>query len=87
MPVGYGGGISSLEIAMKVFQLDLEKVIINTTLENNIELLAQIGAIYGVQVVVASIDYKKSFLGGNKANFASGSRKSAHSPIKLAQLA
>jgi cyclase len=87
MPVGYGGGISSLEIARKVFQLGIEKVIINTALENNLELLAQIAAIYGAQAVVASIDYKMSFLGGKKAYFASGSRKSAHSPIGLAQIA
>lgn len=87
MPVGYGGGISSLEIARNVFQLGVEKVIINTALENNLELLAQIAAIYGAQAVVASIDYKKSFLGGKKVYFASGSRKSAHSPIELAQLA
>ena len=87
MPVGYGGGISSLEVAMKVFQLGVEKVIINTALENNIELLAQIGAIYGAQAVVASIDYKKSFLGGNKAYFMSGTRKSDHSPIELAHIA
>ena len=87
MPVGYGGGISSLEIARKIFRLGVEKVIINTALENNIGLLAQITSIYGAQAVVASIDYKKSFLGGNKAYFAGGSRKSAHSPIELAQIA
>ena len=70
-----------------MFQFGVEKVIINTALENNLELLAQIAAIYGAQAVVASIDYKMSFLGGKKAYFASGSRKSAHSPIELAQIA
>jgi len=86
-PYQHGCRILSLEIARKVFQLGLEKVIINSALENKIELLAQIGAIYGAQAVVASIDYKKSFLGVKKAYFASGSRKSAHSPIELAQIA
>ena len=87
MPVGYGGGISSLEIAQKVFQLGVEKVIINTALQNNLQLLADIAAIYGAQAVVASIDYKKGFIGGTKAYFTNGTKKSGHTPQELAQIA
>ena len=86
-PYQHGCRILSLEIGRKVFQLGVEKVIINTALENNLEILAQIAAIYGAQAVVAIIDYKKSFLGGKKAYLGSRSRKSAHSPIELAELA
>jgi cyclase len=87
MPVGYGGGVSNLEIAQKVFQLGVEKVIINTALQNNQQLLANIAAIYGAQAVVASIDYKKSFMGGTKAYFTNGTKKSSHTPQELAQIA
>jgi cyclase len=87
MPVGYGGGISSLAIAQKVFQLGVEKVIINSALQNNQQLLANIAAIYGAQAVVASIDYKKSFLGGIKAYFTNGAKKSVHTPAELARIA
>jgi cyclase len=87
MPVGYGGGISSLAIAQKVFQLGLEKVIINTALQNNLQLLADIAAIYGAQAVVASIDYKKSFLGGTRSYFTNGTKKSCHTPQELAKIA
>lgn len=87
MPVGYGGGVASLEIAQKVFQLGVEKVIINTALQNNQQLLADISAIYGAQAVVASIDYKKSFMGGTKAYFTNGTKKSPHTPPELAQIA
>jgi len=87
MPVGYGGGISSLAIAQKVFQLGVEKVIINTSLRGSKQLLADISAIYGSQAVVASIDYKKSFMGGTKAYFTSGTIKSGYSPEELAQIA
>ena len=87
MPVGYGGGVSNLEIAQKVFQLGVEKVIINTALQNNQQLLADIAAIYGAQAVVASIDYKKSFMGGTKAYFTNGTKKSSHTPQELAQIA
>jgi cyclase len=76
-----------LEIAIKVFQLGLEMVVINSALEKNEQLLAQIASIYGAQAVVASIDYKKSFLSGTKAYFTSGSKKSAYTPLELAQMA
>jgi cyclase len=85
MPVGYGGGILSLAIAQKVFQLGVEKVIINTALQNNQQLLADIAAIYGAQAVVASIDYKKGFIGGAKTYFTNGTKKSGHTPQELAQ--
>ena len=86
MPVGYGGGISCLAIAQKVFQLGVEKVIINTALQNNLKLLTDIAAIYGAQAVVASIDYKKGFIGGTKAYFTNGTKKSGQSPHEFAQI-
>jgi cyclase len=49
--------------------------------------LAEIAAIYGAQAVVASVDYKKSFLGGTKCYFKSGTNKSKFTPIDLAQFA
>jgi cyclase len=84
MPVGYGGGISSLEIAQKVFQLGVEKVIINTALQHNQQLLADIATIYGAQAVVASIDYKKGLIGGIKTYFTNGTKKSGNTPQELA---
>ena len=87
MPVGYGGGIANLEIAKKIFQLGVEKVIINTALTKNINLLSEISAIYGAQAVVASIDYKKGFIGGTKAYFTNGTKKSNNTPQELAQIA
>lgn len=87
MPVGYGGGIVSLAIAQQVFKLGVEKVIINTALQNNQHLLAEIAAIYGAQAVVASIDYKKAFIGGTKAYFTNGTKKSVFTPQELAEIA
>jgi cyclase len=85
MPVGYGGGIANLEIAKKVFQLGVEKVIINSALTKNINLLLEISAIYGAQAVVGCIDYKKSFLGGTKAYFTNASQKSNATPLEWAK--
>lgn len=87
VPIGYGGGISSLAIAQKLFRLGVEKVIINSALLNNHQLLADIVAIYGAQAVVASIDYKKGFIGGTKAYFTNGTKKSSYTPQELALIA
>jgi cyclase len=87
MPVGYGGGISSLDTAKRVFQLGVEKVVINTALAENTDLISSIANIYGAQAVVASIDYKKRFFGGSKAYFINGSNKSHYTPVDLARKA
>jgi cyclase len=87
MPVGYGGGISSLAIAKKVFQLGVEKVIINTAIQYNIQIITDIAAIFGSQAVVVSIDYKKSFIGGTMVYFTCGTKKSRRTPHELAKIA
>ena len=86
MPVGYGGGIASLEIAKKIFQLGVEKVIINSALTKNLNLLSEISSIYGAQAVVGCIDYKKSLLGGTKAYFTNASKKSNATPLEWAKI-
>ena len=85
MPVGYGGGIANLGIAKKVFQLGVEKVIINSALTKNLNLLSEISAIYGAQAVVGCIDYKKSFLGVTKAYFINARQKSNATPLEWAK--
>lgn len=63
MPLGYGGGISSIDEVKKIFNIGIEKVIFNTSLIDNPELVAQSAALAGSQSVVASIDVKKSITG------------------------
>jgi cyclase len=85
IPVGYGGGISNLDIAKRVFELGVEKVVINTALTKNTDLISSIANMYGAQAVVASIDYKKRLFGGCKAYFTNGSNKSHCTPLELAR--
>jgi cyclase len=86
VPVGYGGGVFSLDIAKKIFQLGVEKVVINSALHKSLSLLEEISSVFGAQAVVASIDYKKSLFGGTKAYFNNGSLKSDYSPRELAKI-
>jgi cyclase len=86
MPVAYGGGVSSLEIAKKLFQLGIEKVVLNTVLQHNTQIIKEIGEIYGAQAVVACIDFKKNLFGKTNAYFKSGSTKADQSIPQLAKL-
>ncbi len=86
MPVAYGGGVSSLEIAKKLFQLGIEKVVLNTVLQHNTQIIKEIGEIYGAQAVLACIDFKKNLFGKTNAYFKSGSIKADQSIPQLAKL-
>ncbi len=87
MPMGYGGGITTMEQARKIFNLGVEKVIINSAFEKNSGLISQIAQEYGSQGVVVSIDYKKSLLGLAHVYTLGGTQKSKNNPVNQAKLA
>lgn len=58
MPFAYGGGIRTFEDVEKLFFLGVEKVIINSSL-NDFELIEKIVNRFGSQSIVASIDIKR----------------------------
>lgn len=84
MPIGYGGGITNFKIAKQIFELGIEKVIINSALSKNIELLHEIGSVYGVQSVVASIDVRKNLFRKYTIFHYGGSKKNNRSLIDWA---
>jgi len=63
MPLTYGGGIRSVQDAMRVFELGVEKIGINSYAHENPEFIKKLADIFGNQSIVASIDVKKSLLG------------------------
>lgn len=71
-PLGYDGGITSLEDAKKVFDQGVEKVIVNSAVLNNISILQDIAVTFGSQSVVASLDVKKNLFGRLRPCFQSG---------------
>lgn len=58
IPISAGGGISSLEDAKLLFNHGADKLIINTALFKNTNLISNIVKYYGKQSIIASIDYK-----------------------------
>jgi cyclase len=67
IPVAAGGGIRSLVDADKLFKNGADKVILNTALHENPELINEIAEKYGSQSVIASIDYR--YIDGNPRVF------------------
>jgi len=65
MPIGYGGGINSLDCIEKLFKIGIEKVILNSAAFSNENILIEAIQIFGSQSIVVSIDYKKDLFGNN----------------------
>ncbi len=75
MPIGYGGGISTLNQIEKLFKIGVEKIILNTAAFTNSALITEAASIYGSQSIVVSIDVKKDIWGEYKVYTNSGIQK------------
>lgn len=63
MPLGYGGGISTIDHLRELFAIGVEKAIINSNILSDLELIKRGSEMFGGQSVVASIDVKKNTWG------------------------
>jgi len=75
MPVGYGGGVQSLEDIKRLFALGVEKVIVNSLVVTAPDVVKQAIEIYGAQSIVASVDVKKSMFGNTYYPFIKSGKK------------
>jgi cyclase len=58
IPIAAGGGIRSLENAKLLFDNGADKIVLNTILFIDQDLVKELISIYGSQSIVASVDYK-----------------------------
>ncbi|NOQ76555.1 MAG: imidazole glycerol phosphate synthase subunit HisF [Methylococcaceae bacterium] len=79
MPLCYGGGIKTLEQAKKIFSLGVEKVCLQSSAIEDLNIIRQISNLFGSQSVVVSIDIKSNFLNQKKL-FHATKRKSLKLP-------
>lgn len=63
MPIAVGGGIQTAEQARNLLKAGAEKVVLNSSLFTNLNLVEEIATVFGSQAIVASIDAKKNWLG------------------------
>ena len=84
MPLGYGGGIRSMDDIKTLLSIGIEKIILNTSAVEQPALVRAAADYVGSQAVVISIDVKKSFLGKYEVWTRSGKKGTGLDPVKHA---
>lgn len=85
MPLAYGGGVTSLDQARALFDIGVEKIILNSAAVENPDLIESIARVGGSQAVVVSIDVRKTMFSGLKVFTQSGTQKTSLDPILWAK--
>ncbi len=83
MPLSYGGGIKTISQIHALLAIGYEKVVLNTSLIRNPQLITIAGNQFGSQSIVASIDAKKIH-GDYKCCIADGTETVDVNPVDLA---
>ena len=64
MPFAYGGGVKTFDDFASLYKIGIEKVIVNSLIQENPTLIKKVIAHYGSQAVIACIDFKKIMFSG-----------------------
>lgn len=86
MPLSYGGGVTTVEEVRELLAIGYEKVIVNTSLVRNPDMVHKSVELFGSQSIVASIDVKRV----KEKNFcaiSSGNEIVKKSPAEMAKCA
>jgi len=75
MPLGYGGGLKTLDHIKKAFDCGIEKVVVNTIAFENTHLITEAAKIYGNQSIVVSVDVNNNLLGKSNVYINNGKKK------------
>jgi cyclase len=85
MPIGYGGGIRSFDHMSAIFNLGVEKVILNSLAHSHPQLVTEAANRYGSQSVVVSVDVGRDWLGRKCVFSECGSRNTKLDAVKYAR--
>ncbi len=66
IPLSYGGGVKTIDHMKRLFDVGVEKIILNTALFSDPDLVSGASEHFGAQAIVASIDVKQTLLGRRK---------------------
>lgn len=64
MPLGYGGGVRTIDDAGRLFHLGVEKVAVTSAALRHPELISELAATFGSQSVVVGLDVKRGWVRG-----------------------
>ena len=85
MPLTYGGGVKSVEDAVRLFDLGIEKVSVNTAAVTETGLIEALANHFGSQSTVASIDVRADRSGGFEVVSHRGRRPVGSTALDWAQ--
>lgn len=74
-PMSYGGGVNNIEIVKEIIRRGCEKVILNSYVFENPDIITKIANDFGSQSIVVSIDVKKNLFGKYKIFTNSGKKE------------
>jgi imidazole glycerol-phosphate synthase subunit HisF len=83
MPMCYGGGVTTVEQAQRIFALGVEKIAFSSGIINNPSLVKEVSDRVGSQSVIVVLDVKKKFLGGYEVYTHNGKKATGKSPQDL----
>jgi len=87
MPFGVGGGVNSIDHIESLLKAGAEKIILNTSAYNNIQLVKEASNIFGSQSIVVALDVKKTFFSKYECWIRDGSENTKSLPVELAKRA
>jgi cyclase len=85
MPLGYGGGISTLNQIKRLINDGVEKIVLNTQALKNPRLVSDGAKYVGSQSIVISIDVKKNIFGKYKVFAENGTKNTGIDPLQHAK--
>lgn len=83
MPLCYGGGVTTVEQAQRIFALGVEKIALSSGVFNNPKLISEISDKVGSQSVVIVLDVKKKLFGGYEVYTHNGKKSTGKSPFDV----
>ena len=87
VPLSAGGWITDIEYARKLLKVGADKLVVNTILKYEPELVTTLSKNFGQQCIVASVDIKEQCDNTTKVMVDRGSESTGVEPIKWAQRA
>lgn len=85
MPLSYGGGVKNAETAKKILSIGFEKIILNSAISENPNLVTELAKHSGSQSVIGSIDVKRSLWGKHQVFTHDGTKKMDEDPVSYAR--
>jgi len=83
MPLCYGGGVTTVEQAQRIFALGVEKIAFSAGIFNNPKLISEISDKVGSQSIVIVLDVKKKLFGGYEVYTHNGKKSTGKSPFDV----